>query len=113
MSSDGSDQVRLIQDPAMDGCPAWSPDGSRILFASNRSGVVQLYVVNPDGSNLVQLTDGAESGCGSWSPDGSKILFAAPVSDGHFEIFVMNADGSGEVQITTGTANNSSPIWVP
>jgi TolB protein len=52
MNADGSGQIQLIDDPAKDGCPNWSPDGSGILFSSDRSGLAQIYLMNPDGSNI-------------------------------------------------------------
>ncbi len=69
---------------AFDGWPAWSPDGKRIAFASNRAGAdfeaFDIYVANADGSNPVRVSFGSgESGSGSWtkpmfSADGKRIL---------------------------------------
>ena len=46
----------LASDPAFDGAPAWSPDGSMIAFVSDRTGVLELYRVNADGTALMRLT---------------------------------------------------------
>jgi Tol biopolymer transport system component len=66
----------LTNDPASDEFPKWSPDGRRIAFSSNRSGRYQIYVMNGDGTNLVQVThsenDAIEQ---TWFPDGKKIAF--------------------------------------
>lgn len=74
---DGSDEINVSQSAAYDGWPMWSPDGNAILFSSNRSGpanIGQLYVVNPDGTNLRRLTDGPGSFVqASWSRDGKHI----------------------------------------
>ena len=57
MNRDGSDQVNLTNHPDFDGYPAWSPDGSKIVFASNRDrkdnfrGNFHLYIMNADGTN--------------------------------------------------------------
>jgi TolB protein len=77
MNADGSDPVNISKSAAYDGWPAWSPDGKRIVFSSNRAGpanIGQLYAVDPDGSNLEKLTDGPGAFVQpSWSPDGRRI----------------------------------------
>ena len=50
---DGTDAKDISRDPDFDGWPAWSPDGTRIAFSSNRSDTYQIYVMNADGSGLV------------------------------------------------------------
>ena len=65
------------------GAPDWSPDGERLVI--QKGGV---SVVNPDGSNLVQLT--ADGHSPAWSPDGTRIVFGR--GD---DLWVMNADGTG------------------
>jgi Tol biopolymer transport system component len=71
---------RLTFDPAIDAVPVWSPDGNRILFASSRSGVFQLYIKNADGGEDEKLlplraSDKAEKYPSDWSPDGKHILY--------------------------------------
>jgi TolB protein len=77
MNADGSELVNISKSAAYDGWPAWSPDGKRIVFSSNRAGpanIGQIYAVDPDGSNLEKLTDGPGSFVQpSWSPDGRRI----------------------------------------
>jgi TolB protein len=55
-TADGSNRVDLSKDPHADITPAWSADGKRIAFASDRSGSFELYVMNSDGSNVSQVT---------------------------------------------------------
>jgi len=55
--ADGGNPVRLTDDPAWDGEPAWSLDGTRITFSSKRSGAGDLYTMNTDGSDVRRLTD--------------------------------------------------------
>ncbi len=70
----GSGLRRLTTNEYADEEPEWSPDGSRILFDSNRAGSNDLYVMDADGSNVTRLTDGpAKEDHGAWSPDGSRI----------------------------------------
>ena len=57
--------------------PAWSPDGTRLAFISNRSGQSQIWLMNADGTGPVQLTNIPHGTCAApvWSPDGTRILF--------------------------------------
>jgi len=74
---DGSDLRQLTDDPARDRTPYWSPDGSRILFASNRSGKYEAWTIRPDGSGLTQVTNLPDQPVlyPFWSPDGKQIGF--------------------------------------
>src|SRR5207248_3000848 len=76
MNADGSGQVNLTNNPALDQVPAWSPDGSKIAFTSGRDGNDEIYVMNADGSSQVNLTNtpGYDE-VPLWSPDGTKIVF--------------------------------------
>ena len=56
MNSDGSNVTRLTFHNAIDTVPDWSPDGSKVLFASNRVDNFEVYVMNADGSNVKRLT---------------------------------------------------------
>jgi Tol biopolymer transport system component len=58
MNPDGSEQVRLTDNPANDVGGRWSPDGTRIVLVSDRDGHYEIYVMQADGSNQVRLTDG-------------------------------------------------------
>jgi Tol biopolymer transport system component len=91
----GYTAVNLTQDPSTDTDPSMTADGTRIAFASNRSGNFDIWVMNSDGTGLMDLTnDPSNDVQPAFSPDGTKIAF---VSDrlGDNDIFVMNADGSG------------------
>jgi TolB protein len=89
--------------------PAWSPDGSRIAFTSNRDGNPEIYVMNRDGSNLHRLTNNpAIDVTPTWSPTGNQIAW---VSDrtGTPKIYVMNADGTGQRMIISDYCDR--PTW--
>ena len=76
MNADGSGPTRLTNNAAADVEPAWSPDGSRIAFASTRDGNFEIYVMNADGSNQTRLTNNAAADDQpAWSPDGTRIAF--------------------------------------
>ncbi len=115
MNADGSQQARLTTDPASDRSPAWSPDGTRIAFVSERdAGLPRIYVMNADGSGPTRLTSGfGNDDSPSWSPDGSRIVFAS-TRDGRNKIYVMNADGSNVVRLTdTPNADDVVPAYSP
>ena len=93
--------------------PAWSPDGSKIVFQSNRTGEWHLYVMNPDGSAVVDLTPGmTDCRNPSFSPDGSAIVFYSAMA-GNDDIYVMNSDGSGIRNLTNHPARDIHPHWSP
>jgi Tol biopolymer transport system component len=90
-----------------------SPDGTKILFGSTRTGNAEIYVMDADGKNLEQLTHhSAPDNCPIWSPDGKKIVFASE-RDNDSEIYVMNADGSEQRRLTNQAGDDSHPHWSP
>ena len=71
------DQLKnLTQSPGIDEVGSWSPDGSKIVFFSNRGGNGEIYVMESDGKNQVNLTNHlALDAAPTWSPDGRRIAF--------------------------------------
>jgi len=115
MSASGADAAPLVSSARFtaDWHPAWSPDGAKLAFVSNRDANAQIYVVNADGSGLARLTNNAASDQEPvWSPDGTKIAFASS-RDGRFEIYVMNPDGSGVTRVSSEQAEEFEPSWSP
>ncbi len=119
MQRAGSAQTNLTANPATDQNPAWSPDGTKIAFASNRGGShMDIYVMSANGSSPVNLTplgDSTESGEAgidpAWSPDGARIAYSY-----QGDVWVMNADGSAKSNLTHDPAVPAAgwqPAWSP
>ena len=102
MDGDGGDEIRLTDDPEWDEGPSWSPDGTRIVFNRNH----HIYVMDSDGRNLMELTDGSDP---AWSPDGTKIAFTRFKALKR-QVWVMHADGGNQVQLTQW-GENYNPAW--
>ncbi len=93
-----SQMVNLTDDAANDIFPSLSPDGGQILFASNREGGAtgfDVYVMDADGANVVNLTQDGVSDEGVWSPDGRQIAVRKNLE----ELWIMEADGGSPTQV--------------
>lgn len=84
-----------------------------ILFETNRDGNSEIYMMNPDGSNPINLTNHpANDNSAAWSPDGTKVAFVTN-RDGNSEVYKMNADGSGVTNLSQHTDSDFYPVWSP
>jgi TolB protein len=98
---EGTTARNLTDSPALESAPAWSPDGSRILFTRmDGDGNGDLVAMASDGTDEEQLTrtPGSEEGAG-WSPDGTMIAFSTFAESDGGTVWVMNADGTQPHQI--------------
>jgi Tol biopolymer transport system component len=98
INADGSGAVNLTNHPSFDGYPAWSPDGKRIAFASNRTGAFRIWVMNADGTGLTALTsdqEGQNSTKPGWSRDGQRIAFARS-ADGDVHVYTVDVPPRAE-----------------
>jgi hypothetical protein len=111
--------TRAFRDPDVEpGATRPKSGNGKIAFVSDRDGNKEIYVIDPDGSNLVRLTNhpGVDTDP-TWSPDGSEIAFISDRS-GNPEVHIMNADGSGTRRLTESRGLHpppfpSSPDWSP
>lgn len=113
---DGTDLVALTSGEAYCAECAYSSDGSRIVFASNRDGTMNLYTMKSDGSDISQVTytNTCYNGGPFFSPNGRQIIFRADRDKRHYlQIYVIDSDGSNEHQLTTNNAVNWAPYWHP
>ena len=114
MNADGTRPQRLT-DGQYDSEGAWSPDGEKIAFASERDEDAEIYAMNADGSGQERLTDieGHDHWPPTWSPGGDRIAFTSDGAEEVGEIYVMNADGSGLTRLTHNPASDAFPAWRP
>ncbi|MFN2513298.1 MAG: DUF4394 domain-containing protein [Pyrinomonadaceae bacterium] len=88
------------------------PQG-KIAFASDRTGNSEIYVMNPDGGDIVQVTDNpAEDLNPTWSPDGERLAFVSN-RDGNKEIYTVDAGGGIPTRLTNNAAEDLNPAWSP
>jgi Tol biopolymer transport system component len=99
--------MRLTDDPGDDTQPNWSPDGTKIVFVSNRDGNDEIYVMDADGQNAEQITDVPEPDLDPvWSPDGTQIVFTSGRAAA-IDVWVMDADGGNARKLAGG----KEPDW--
>jgi Tol biopolymer transport system component len=110
---DGTRERRLTDSPGLDGFPSWSPDGRRLVFATDRAGGGnwEIYVMGSDGTHQRRLTNTPEEdeAAPDWSPGGEKIAYVTDIASEDPSIHVMNADGSGRRHLASG----NWPSWSP
>lgn len=108
------DPVNRTNNPSADIQPAWSSDGSQIVFSSNRNGSYDLFRMNPDGSEVIQITadDDGDELMPAWSTWGNWIAFVARHGDEN-SIVLIDRDGSNPRVLLEETANIWWPVWKP
>jgi WD40 repeat protein len=132
INTDGTGTTQLTRAPIGGTMPSWSPDGSKIAFVGRVGNNTQIFVMNADGSDVVELTASGRATEPEWSPDGKKIAFlrtftpspgsapslptgaTPPVGNSETELFVMNSDGSGVQQLSrVAPASPAAFAWSP
>ena len=89
-----------------------SPDGTEIAFSSDRDGNDEIYVVDIDGTGLVNLTHHpADDMSPGWSPDGSRIAFSSFRDGRTAEVYVMDSDGENLVNLTNHSKDDRFRSW--
>jgi len=114
MDADGRNPRRLTTDPGNEGEPAWTPDGSRIVYtATPKGGQPQLHELRPDGNPPRALTAGAGGNqSAAASADGRTLAFVS-TRDGNQEIYLMPAEGGEARRVTRTDQRESHPRFLP
>ncbi len=137
MDLDGGNVVRLTDEPGYDGGAFYSYDGTKIVYRASRpktdeelkqfrelvqNGLVrpsnlEIYVMDPDGSNKVQVTNnGAANFAPFFFPDGKRIVFCSNLENPrgrNFDLYVINIDGTGLERITYNETFDGFPMFSP
>ena len=108
----GGDARRLTSGVSWDAQPRWSPDGSHIVFVSDRGGNENLWIMNADGTGKRQVTTTGGVGRPSWSPDGSEIIYSSDERGGPQLCRISAAGGVGRL-VPTGYGYCTEPSWSP
>jgi Tol biopolymer transport system component len=106
---DGTELKRLTTSPGYDAEGSYSPDGKQIVFCSQRTGDLQIWTMNADGTSPRQLTtaQGCYNGGPFFSPDARRVIFRSDRKEkDRLQLYVINADGTGERALT------DRPTWV-
>ncbi len=108
---DGSSVVQLTSDPADDAQPVFSPDGKKIAFASNRSGVWNIYLMDIDGKSVQQLTNGdAQALHPSFSTDGNRLVYSAlSRRSDQWELWLLDLGSNTRKMVGAGLFPSFSP----
>jgi Tol biopolymer transport system component len=113
---DGSGAKPLTAGDYFNWTPRWSPDGTKLVFETTRNenavthrpgGYRDIYVMDRDGQNQINLTTNTFGHHPIWSPDGKFIAYMAR------GIMVMQADGSDKRNVSQGKTRDSEPAWSP
>ncbi len=124
MNADGTRVNQLTSGPASDYCAQWEPDGSRIVFSSNRADAARLMVLDRSSGRAEPiLPDGFDADCADWAPDGARIAFSSPPDHQIpaldqrvnwtpvLEIYVLDLDTGAVDQLTHYGSMSVHPRW--
>jgi TolB protein len=113
-ASDGGDERPLLSSPATDYDPVWAPDGSSIVFTSDRSGSADLYRVKPDGSSLERLTtDPAYDDQAAFAPDSRQLVFVSTRTGGTSSVWILDISTRRAKALTSAKGGDFRPAWSP
>ncbi len=110
----GSKPEKVTNDSSAKLDPAWSPDGSKLVYSSDRSGSFNLWIRDMKTGAEKQVTDSvASEAAGSWSPDGSRIAYVSATGDMDGEIEVLDVKTGRSKKIHEHTFGPGYPTWSP
>ena len=113
-AADGSGERPLITPADLDYDAAWAPDGTSIVFTSERNGSADLYRVNADGTGVERLTDSsAYDDQAAWSPDGKRLVFVSTRAAGDADLWALDLRTRRSMAVTSGAGGDFRPSWSP
>jgi Tol biopolymer transport system component len=113
---DGTGIATIVEDGSS---PAWSPDGTMLVFQRSAGRDVDLFVVSADGTGLRRINHpGHDDFLSAWSPDGKRIVFTSDRAgieaiSVRSEIYIVKADGTDRRRLTRNRVVDHSPVWSP
>jgi len=115
--SNGGTEQRLTNTAANETQPALSPDGQRIAYLSDESGVPRLWLSAADGTNPQALTagfgiPGAIDASPSWAPSGDRLVFVS-TANGHASLFILTIGGGTPTPLVVDSTTAVEPSWSP
>ncbi|HTU67921.1 MAG TPA: hypothetical protein VMF52_18375 [Steroidobacteraceae bacterium] len=105
---------RFIASESVDSTPQYSPDGTRIVFQSTRSGSAEIWMTDAEGANPERLTqfNGPPGGAPRWCSDGKRVAFDVR-ANGSSAIWVLDIDEHQPRRLGSANTQNSLPLWSP
>lgn len=113
-SSLGTQATATLSIVDNDPAPQTGNNGKIAFGRRINNGLAELFVMDQDGSNAVNVTNNAaDDQQPSWSPDGTKLAFMSNRNLGLYQVYTMNADGTNIVQLSDNSVNHYTPTWSP
>lgn len=113
MDSNGRNHRRISEGlQGVGGSISWAPDGSHVLVHAGLFGDKNIYRLDVNTGNAVQLTNGGNNAGASYSPDGRYIVFNSLRNDDQADLYIMRADGTNQVQLTFDPEPDWGARWV-
>src|SRR5437899_4081196 len=113
-AADGSGERPLVGLGEIDYDPVWSPDGTSIVFTSDREGSAELFRVKPDGTSLERITNNpAYDDQAAFSPDGKQLVFVSTPGGGRANLWTLDLQTRRAKASTTGAGGDFRPSWSP
>jgi Tol biopolymer transport system component len=114
MNVNGTGISRLTSTAGLDTEPVFSPDGTRIAFATERFGKLEIAVMNANGTNVRRVTtNSVEDIEPAWRPDGQEIAFSRVFGEGQKGVFAIKPDGTGERLVANSPGEDHDPSYSP